>query len=563
MISAVCILSIPEGEVRYVKQTSVYAITAFTSVFAYIWMYIVLSDDVVKPWEAWFTLLMFPALVTSAWVADNNFFMKPKSLVNNLGDQRVIGVEMTEGNGKKIRSSLAANKGEVARMAAALKAESRRSTAAELEAKVLAQMQAQEKAPTAMSYRMNAVRGLSGKRRNLPDKRISLSVLVKQEWDSAAAAQGGGDIATLNPLAENDGLLDDEDVPDNPAVFRFKAATYAVLEAAGTVELTVERLGNTDFPAQVSYYTIDGTATTTGDDADFVPIPEDKPEVLKFEVGEDKKTFKITIIDDNQWEPDETFEVQLVTPYANGADGKQALLGNRQRTEVTILNDDNPGFLSFTSQEYSVKESSPHINVTITRKNGCDGVIGVTIKTIDDTAIHESDYHAVDETLTFEHGETSKTVPILIIDTDKDEATYNKFKVLLSQPTGGAQLSSLKYSEVRILHDDQFTGMVSKVTALMKLRAQRMNTGTSTWGEQFSSALTVEGPSPRPERNSLPPPWITSCTFSPSSGRSSLRSARPPTSVAAGSASAWPSCSLACSPLSWANSPLSLDAPSA
>jgi solute carrier family 8 (sodium/calcium exchanger) len=490
MISAVCILSIPEGELRYVKQTSVYAITAFTSVFAYVWMFIVLSDDKVEVWEAWFTLMMFPALVISAWVADNNFFMDKKDAVGNLGEQRVIGIEMTAGDGKKVRSSIAASKEDIAKMATKIKAEKKYASTQDLEAKVVANLQLQEKPPTRMTYRINAIRGLSGKRRNLPDgQRMSMSAIMEQEFTNARADAE----PITNPLSDG-GLLDDDDVPDNTAVFRFKASTYAVMENAGTIELTVERLGVTNFPAQVSYYTIDGTATTTGDDADFVPVSEDKPEVLKFEPGVAEMKFKITIIDDSQWEPDETFEVQLVNPYANGADGKQAMIGHRQTTEVTILNDDNPGILSFSMQDYSVKESHPHCDVTVTRKNGCDGIVSVNVKTIDDTAIHEADYHAVDTTITFEHGETSKTVPIAIIDTDKDEATYNKFKVLLSAPTGGAQLSSLKYAEVKILHDDQFTGMVSKVTALMKLRAERMSTGTSSWGEQFSSALTVEGP---------------------------------------------------------------------
>jgi len=42
IISAVCVLAIPDGEVRYIKQVPVYAITASCSVFAYIWLMFIL-----------------------------------------------------------------------------------------------------------------------------------------------------------------------------------------------------------------------------------------------------------------------------------------------------------------------------------------------------------------------------------------------------------------------------------------------------------------------------------------------------------------------------------------
>merc|ERR1719162_1283893 len=49
VISAVCVCAIPDGEVRFIKQTRVYAITASCSVFAYLWLMFILmvtSPDV-------------------------------------------------------------------------------------------------------------------------------------------------------------------------------------------------------------------------------------------------------------------------------------------------------------------------------------------------------------------------------------------------------------------------------------------------------------------------------------------------------------------------------------
>ena len=116
-----------------------------------------------------------------------------------------------------------------------------------------------------------------------------------------------------------------------------------------------------NFPAQVSYYTIDGTATSVGEEADFIAVPESDPVVLKFAANEKSKSFSITIIDDSQWEPDETFEVKLCQPYANGADGKTAVLGARDTSDVTILNDDNPGIIAPRSQSLQGSKQRRHV----------------------------------------------------------------------------------------------------------------------------------------------------------------------------------------------------------
>merc|ERR1719456_1639654 len=53
-ISAVCVCAIPDGEVRYIKETHVYIITATSSVFAYLWLMFILmvtSPDVCAVWE--------------------------------------------------------------------------------------------------------------------------------------------------------------------------------------------------------------------------------------------------------------------------------------------------------------------------------------------------------------------------------------------------------------------------------------------------------------------------------------------------------------------------------
>ena len=76
--------------------------------------------------------------------------------------------------------------------------------------------------------------------------------------------------------------------------------------------------------------TIDGTATAG---EDYVKLSEE----FKMERGQQEKRITIHVIDDNQWEPDETFFVKLSLP--EGQDTR-AKLGSKTIALVTIINDD-------------------------------------------------------------------------------------------------------------------------------------------------------------------------------------------------------------------------------
>ena len=62
-----------EGLVRGVKKvadTGVFAITTCWSIIAYVWLYVVLLDGIVKEWEAYLTLGFFFLLIIMAYIAD-------------------------------------------------------------------------------------------------------------------------------------------------------------------------------------------------------------------------------------------------------------------------------------------------------------------------------------------------------------------------------------------------------------------------------------------------------------------------------------------------------------
>lgn len=78
-ITGICIMSVPNGEIRKLDLIKVFAVTCTFSIFAYIWLIIILiviTPDYVDLWEAFLTLLMFPIMVLLSYLVDKNFFTK-------------------------------------------------------------------------------------------------------------------------------------------------------------------------------------------------------------------------------------------------------------------------------------------------------------------------------------------------------------------------------------------------------------------------------------------------------------------------------------------------------
>lgn len=73
IITAVCIASVPDNSVKYIREFGVFLLTAIWSMFAYIWMLVVVrywTPGVITPWEAWITLGYMPLFVFLAYLQD-------------------------------------------------------------------------------------------------------------------------------------------------------------------------------------------------------------------------------------------------------------------------------------------------------------------------------------------------------------------------------------------------------------------------------------------------------------------------------------------------------------
>ena len=106
---------------------------------------------------------------------------------------------------------------------------------------------------------------------------------------------------------------------------------------------------------------------------DFDPVDE----IITFGKGDNSKSISVKIYDDDNWEPDEDFLIQLVD-----AETGERLPGMDTETRVTIIDDDKPGQIAFEETNViKALATQPHCKINIIRKNGSDGEVQVEYQT--------------------------------------------------------------------------------------------------------------------------------------------------------------------------------------
>lgn len=408
IIIAVCVYVIPDGEVRRIKHLRVFAITASTSVLAYVWLYIILavsSKDVVEIWEALLTLAFFPIMVAAAYIADRKLLfyralrkkrrkqIRGGMTVIQTGDFDVIGVQVKDGfvDGNVADGRYEPNAAEAG---------------GQFDDDELLHDLTEDR-------REKAIQALKDIRQKHPDAdRETVERLLEQEnlklqpksrafyrIEATRKMVGSGNVLKMkheklekasSSLA--DARMEMQDIEyEDPQVVRvyFDPVHYIVKENCGSVFMNISRTGgdpsNTVF---VDFRTEDGTAKA-GEDY------EKTEGTICFRPGESSKTFSVVIVDDDIFEEDEHFYVHLGNVRVAGADGD--LVRNTYRgpagrvgkdgvATVTILDDDYPGIFTFEEEKHSITEADGAIKLKVIRHTGARGTVRVPYHTMEGTA---------------------------------------------------------------------------------------------------------------------------------------------------------------------------------
>jgi Calx-beta domain/FG-GAP-like repeat/FG-GAP repeat len=166
-------------------------------------------------------------------------------------------------------------------------------------------------------------------------------------------------------------------------------------------------------PVTVNFATADGAATAGSD-------YRAKAGTLTFAPGQTSQTITVEVIGDRLPEPTETFVVNLSNPTNSViADGQGV---------ATIVDDEPRISISDVSKSEGKKNQSTLFTFTVTLSAAYDQPVTMSFRTVDGTATtSDSDYVAKTGTLTFNPGETSKTITIVVNGDNKKEADETFF----------------------------------------------------------------------------------------------------------------------------------------
>ncbi|XP_034484325.1 sodium/calcium exchanger 1 isoform X2 [Drosophila innubila] len=515
IIIALCMVLIPTGEKRRIKHLRVFIVTAVVSIFAYIWLWMILSiisPGIIEVWESLVTLIMFPVTVLWAYIAERRLllykYINKKFVVNKrgvvvAGEHEADETDPEHGKPSASSSSRDVNAYEDARREyIVLLAELRQKYPdADLEQlEMMAQEQMISRGTKSRAfYRIQATRKLVGS-----------GNLMRKIQERAHS--------DLNEVKAQLHRIEDDDDEDEPTRIYFEPGHYTVMENCGEFEVRVVRRGDISGYSKVAFETQDGTASAG---SDYVG----KNGTLTFPPGVDEQRFKIEIIDDDIFEEDECFYIRLFNP------SDYVSIAVPQIATVMILDDDHAGIFAFAEGKCEISESVGVYEVVVMRYSGARGSVIVPYWTEDLTAMDGRHYEGVHGELSFTNNVTEQRISIKIIEESSyekdvafkvhigtpqlapDSATYQNYTgdhthdelleqiqelekkpynnltelervMLLSKPRNG-ELTSV---EVRIRESSEFKATVDKLVAKANTSAVL---GTSSWREQFRDALTV------------------------------------------------------------------------
>ncbi|XP_034381250.1 sodium/calcium exchanger 3 isoform X10 [Cyclopterus lumpus] len=523
VIIGLCVSVIPQGEVRKIKHLRVFFVTAGWSVFAYIWLYMILavfSPNVVQVWEGLLTLAFFPICVLLAWVADRRLlfykFMhrkyrtdKHRGVIIETEADRSKGIEM---DGKMVNSHFM-DGGPTSNLISLMESkevdESRRDMIRilkdlkqkhpEKEMDQLVEMAnyyaLSHQQKSRAFYRIQATRMMTG----------AGNILKKHVAEQAKKSVSVQEVRVEEP---------DEYV----SRIAFEPAVYQCLENCGAAILSVTRKGgDINKTIYVDYKTEDGSANA-GADYEF------SEGTVVFKPGEMIREINIGIIDDDIFEEDEHFFVRLsnlrvletedevLSP--NSLPYPKAMLGFPAVATVTILDDDHSGIFTFESNSVHVSESMGIMEVKVLRTSGARGTVIVPYRSMEGLAKGGGeDFEDTYGELEFKNDETCKLIHVKIIDDEEYEKNKNFFLELaeprmqhdgVSAPGGSVSLDEEEarriaemgkpvlgeHAKLEVIIEESYE-FKSTVDKLIKKTNLALVVGTNSWRDQFMEAITV------------------------------------------------------------------------
>eukprot|EP00927_Polykrikos_kofoidii_P062432 TRINITY_DN57245_c0_g1_i1.p1 TRINITY_DN57245_c0_g1~~TRINITY_DN57245_c0_g1_i1.p1 ORF type:complete len:1089 (+),score=185.15 TRINITY_DN57245_c0_g1_i1:49-3315(+) len=454
VIMAVCVAALPANEVRSVLFVDVFAVTSSTSVLAYLWLVLILqviSPDRVEVWEAVLTLAFFPLFVLAAFAADKGWLRKSVKNASPLNDisKSTLGRKTVEFlHDLRIEATTSA-------LNSPLK------------------VAAKSYVSAARAQRSSFVRQVTGGMKG-------------QSSRARDAAQNGEGAAEVS--------------------FGFKKADMTVMENCRSVSIDVVASREPLATVSIKFMTREGTASGTR----YVHTEGE----LVFGPHQTEKCIEVKIIDNDHWDANECFFLELSSPevierphFGLGSTTEVSL--SRPLICIDILNDDPAPTICFEADEVYTEEGAT-VQVGVFRRNSVAEKVKCEYGVETGSATAGLQFADVSGSLTFDSGETYKTVDVNILRTNGNDPAYRekRFKVVLhSVSYGAAFLSNSGSDESKVSCEVVIRSGTKMPSYLQTMTRKEFHDRVSLWADEFRCALYCGG-SPEDQADAAGVDWF-------------------------------------------------------
>jgi len=399
VISAVCVMAIPDGQGRLIKERGVFYVTATFSVFAYVWLIIILNlhtPNVVGVGEGIATFILFPVLLYLAYQADQGNLKLPawccaSKKASARGRKSTI---LADGGGAGARAavkskayyrinatremtgamSIEKSQAAVGNVATVMLLEAQVPTLEfgaamvavrenDTFAKVIVQRTGNLKVSTSAGYKFSNSRASVGAAEGDQDiiefaaNQEMATIQVDLLEDDKIPKEGGGPAfyVTLHPmggakLGTKTRCAVRAVRDDSAGIFVLEEDSIYVNENSRKACLTLKRVDGSKGRVSCTVNTQDGSAVSP---ADYLPVVDEE---LIFEDGVLERSVEITIISDDQYEGDETFGVIFSSAKGGATFSLDCDGGPAQAlATVTIIGDQPTEFCPKSCTELAVR----------------------------------------------------------------------------------------------------------------------------------------------------------------------------------------------------------------
>ncbi|XP_040899032.1 adhesion G-protein coupled receptor V1 [Toxotes jaculatrix] len=272
--------------------------------------------------------------------------------------------------------------------------------------------------------------------------------------------------ATLTALASDD--------PYGVFVFANVTRSIRLPESDSTVSLTILRQRGLMGQVRVTYATLNeadpepyrtpGVGRAT-EGRDFVPLRDS----VVFLANQSEANITLRVLDDEDPERDEAVFVKLISVQLIKGEQERLIsnspsLGPRTDIVAQVIveaSDDAFGILQLSASAVSVAEHYVGPIINVTRVGGIFADVSVKFRAVPLTARVSEDYSVASSDVVLLEGESSKSVPIYVINDVVPELEETFLIELINQTTGGALLGELTRAIITILpSDDPFGAFV-------------------------------------------------------------------------------------------------------